>query len=175
MPEVTSDATLIIATSWQALSRAETGDERASVCNCTVTIVFAAFFIEANLNHFIEKAGTRGLRPLPDEHEGLYNKLAWVYNSFISDRAITNTDDLGRKLEDQFSGFQAIRRFRNGVSHGIIDRQAATLANSRRLRLAAKSIVDRLLQVAHDNGIAMRRGIEYEMAIRSSEVTPAVA
>jgi len=47
MPEVTPDATLIIATSWQALSRAETGDERASICNCTVIIVFAAFFTVA--------------------------------------------------------------------------------------------------------------------------------
>lgn len=49
MPEASKDATLIIATSWQALNRAETGDERTMICNCTVMIVFAAFYIETNL------------------------------------------------------------------------------------------------------------------------------
>src|SRR3970282_181199 len=73
MPEVTSDATLIIATSWQALGRAETGDERAGICNCTVMIGFAAFFIEANLNQFIEKAAGKGAAGHPPGEEKIGN------------------------------------------------------------------------------------------------------
>jgi len=169
MPEVTPDATLIIATSWQALSRAETGDERASICNCTVIIVFAAFFIEANLNHFIDKAGARGMRPAPTDFDGLHAKLAWVYNSFIADNPVTSADELANRLEEAFPGIQAIRTFRNGVSHGVIDRFVANLAEARRLRLAAKNIVDRLLAVARQNNIDIQRGIEYEMAIHSSD------
>ena len=53
MPEGSLDATILIATSWQALKRAKGGDERTMITNCTIVIVFASFFIEANLNRII--------------------------------------------------------------------------------------------------------------------------
>lgn len=169
MPEVSPDATLIIATSWQALSRAETGDERANICNCTVIIVFAAFFIEANLNHFIEKAAEKdGLTPPPDEFSGLQEKLAWVYNSFVADAPVKDHNQLKIKLDDEFPGFQAIKEFRNKISHGIIDRSFATLSRAKELRVSAKAIVDHLLCIARENNIDIQRGVEYEVAINTA-------
>ena len=169
MPEVSSDATLIIATSWQALTRAETGDEKAMICNCTVIIVFAAFYIEANLNQFIEKAsGMDGIPTSPSEHAGLYKKLTWVYNSFVADEPIVDDEHLRTRLEDEFPGFLAIKNFRNNVSHGTIDRSVATLSKAKELRISAKAIVNRLLQIATENNIEIDRGIAYEVAISTT-------
>jgi hypothetical protein len=166
MPEVTTDASLIIAISWQALKRAESGDEETRICNCTVVIVFAAFFVEATLNHFIDKAREKeGITPPPNENDGLHPKLSWVYNSFLADSPITDTRLLATKLEEAFPGFGAIRGFRNGVSHGRIDRAAATLENADKLRAAAKAIVNRLLEIAKENGIEIERAVDYRMAI----------
>jgi len=176
MPEVTSDATLIIATSWQALGRAETGDERAGICNCTVMIVFAAFFIEANLNQFIEKAAGKGAAGHPPgEHDGLTKKLAWVYNSFVAKAVVTDPKELNASLETEFPGVEEIRNFRNDVAHGIINRPTATLDNAKRLRLRAKQIVDHLLEIAKKNGIPVDRGVEYEMAISTTPAESADA
>jgi hypothetical protein len=170
MPEVTPDATLIIATSWQALGRAETGDQRATICNCAVIIVFAAFYIEANLNHFIEKAASiEGLPPAPDEYAGLQKKLGWLYNSFIAKEPIAEVHELESKLEEEFPGFQAIRNFRNRVSHGYIDRSTATLEVARQLRKAAKAIVKRIIEVGRERGLTIEAGVEYEMAIITSD------
>jgi hypothetical protein len=170
VPEVSTDAALVIAVSWQALKRAEHGDERTSLCDCAVMIVFAAFFIEATLNHFLDRAGKKeGLTPPPGEHEGLRSKLAWIYNSFLAESPIAEQRILATKLEEAFPGFEAIRRFRNGVSHGIIDRSAATLENAKRLRVAAKAIVNRLLEIARDNHIPINRAVEYQTAINGPE------
>lgn len=176
MAEVSPDATLIIATSWQALKRAEGGDERTKICNCTVIIVFAAFFIEANLNHFIDKVqGTQGISAPPDDFAGLQPKMAWVYNSFIASEPITDQSQLKLKLEDEFPGFNVIRDFRNNVSHGIIDRSVATLSKAKELRFAAKAIVNRLLNIAEEHNIEIQRGVEYEVAISTIEASNSAA
>jgi hypothetical protein len=170
LPEVTSDASSIIAVSWQALARAQLGNERTQVCDCTVVVVFAAFFIESTLNHFIEVAGRKkDISPAPGEHDGLHRKLAWVYDNFMAHPPNTNQTLPSAALEDAFPGFEAIRKFRNDVSHGIIDRSVATLPNALRLRSAAKAIVNRLLDVARDNDIAIERAVEYSMAISAPE------
>jgi hypothetical protein len=57
MPESTSDASILIAISHQAQNRARLGDRFTILCDCTVMIVFAGYFIEANLNHIIEVMG----------------------------------------------------------------------------------------------------------------------
>jgi hypothetical protein len=172
MAEVSPDATLIIATSWQALKRAEDGDERTSMCNCTIIIVFAAFFIEANLNHFIDKArGMQGISAPPNDFDGLQSKIAWVYNSFVAREPITDPSQLRLRLEAEFPGINAIREFRNNVSHGIIDRSVATLSKAKELRIAAKAIVDRLLSIAEEHKIEIQRGVEYEVAINTIEAS----
>lgn len=54
MPEISKDASILIGISWQALKRAEKGDDRTKISDCPVAMVFAGFFIEANLNQLIE-------------------------------------------------------------------------------------------------------------------------
>lgn len=170
MPEVTPDATLIIATSWQALGRAESGNERARVCNCTVIIVFAAFYVEANLNHFIEKAAILpDLPPPPRENAGLQRKLGWLYNTFIASTPVTDLQELEATLEQEFPGFQRIRKFRNDVSHGVIDRSTATIEVAKELRKSAKAIAEHIVEIGRARGLNIERAVEYEMAISSSD------
>jgi hypothetical protein len=57
MPEATADAAILIAASYQAMNRAAAGDPRTQLCDCTVTVAFAGFYIEANLNHVIAELG----------------------------------------------------------------------------------------------------------------------
>jgi hypothetical protein len=46
MAEGSIDAMILISISWQALKRAELGDESTRVCNCTVVLVFAFFSLK---------------------------------------------------------------------------------------------------------------------------------
>jgi hypothetical protein len=86
---VSPDATLTIAASWQALARAETDDEQTMICNCTVMIEFAAFFIEANLNHVLDAVGKT---QVVKRDLGLQKKLGYFYNPFIAASTITNRE-----------------------------------------------------------------------------------
>ena len=174
MPEASVDATLLIATSWQALKRVRAGDQRTEICNCSIVIVFAAFFIEANLNHIIHSmnADAAMRRFLGLRHPGLQDKLAWLYNEHVA-RAKARTrpelydGGIEQKLQRKFPGFLRIYRFRNDVSHGTIDTSAAKPENAERLRLQAKAIVDELFEVARKAGYPLVRSIPYEVAITS--------
>ena len=172
MPEASPDATIIIATSWQALGRAETGDERTMISNCTVIIVFAAFYIEANINHIIESMGKRyemmeyyGYRP------GLKDKLAWFYVKFCAEDKMITKNEIYMELIHKFPGFDEIYSFRNSVSHGVIERGLANLEDAKRLRSNAKVIVDDLFLIAKQAGYEIPRGITYEAAISSEDIT----
>lgn len=81
--------------------------------DCTVTIVFACFFVEATLNYIFEKLGVK------DEFHGLHSKIAWFYNKYMACNKVTNKD-LSIKLGDEFPGFSQIKNFRNAISHGQI-------------------------------------------------------
>src|SRR3990172_8826933 len=133
MPEVSEDAALLIAASWQAKTRLEEGDEETEVCNSTVVLVFAAFFIEANLASIIRLSNKEGdlaeyFNPRHPEkaRPGLQDKLAWFCGQHEIVPVVPNRDDLKEVyplLEARFDGFKEIRDFRNGVSHGHIDRR----------------------------------------------------
>jgi hypothetical protein len=172
MAEATQDATLLIATSWQALGRAETGDERTIICNCTVSIVFAGFFIEANLNHIIEEMNeTEAMNQyLRKDRPGLQGKLAWFYSSHIAESQYTDKREIYLKLRDHFPGFGEIYDFRNSISHGVIDRAKANPDDAKRLREMAKTIVDELFEAAKRAGHDIHRGVTYEVAIASSDL-----
>ncbi len=96
MPEGTKDASVLIATSWQALGRARDGSESTILCNCTVVLIFAAFYIEANLNHIIEELGkTKDVEQFFNtKFTGLQNKLGWFYNSFVARSVAINRKQL---------------------------------------------------------------------------------
>lgn len=174
MPEGSIDATILLATSWQALKRAKDGDDRTMLCNCTVVVVFAAFFIEANLNHIIEEMGKTDEMYLflGNQNAGLQHKLAWFYNCFVArQKAATKNamyqNRIVAKLRRKFPGFNEIYNFRNNISHGIIDRRTANLKNAKRLRGKAKAIVNTLFEIAAKAGYDIPRSITYEFAITS--------
>jgi hypothetical protein len=172
MPEASPDATIIIATSWQALGRAETGDERTRISNCTIIIVFAAFYIEANLNHIIETLGqTYEMMEYYGYRPGLKDKLAWFYIKFCTDDKMKSKKEIIRELKPRFPGFDEISSFRNGVSHGVIDRILANLEDAKNLRAQAKTIVDDLFDIAKQAGYEIPRGITYEATISSEDRT----
>jgi len=68
---------ILIAISWQALNRALSGDPRTRLCDCTVVILFAGFFVEANLNDIVQRLGRKRdmLAFLQRPYPGLQDKL----------------------------------------------------------------------------------------------------
>lgn len=87
MPEVSADAAILIATSFQALERAKYDDPNTSLTNCTITILFAGFYIEATLNSIFEYLNLETKLekfPKPKSNPGLHYKIMWFYNEFIS-------------------------------------------------------------------------------------------
>ena len=172
MPESTSDASILIATSFQALNRAIQDNKETIVCDATVVILFAAFFIEANLNHIIDTLNKKEemldflygkKRP---RHPGLEAKLRWFFNEFIetlpSDKKLR-----AEKLEISFVGFSKIHTFRNDVSHGTINLSIAKDAEE--IRQQAKNIVNKLYDiVTTKTGAPIPRDKTYMDAISSA-------
>lgn len=176
MPEGSIDAIVLISTSWQALKRAEQGDESTMMCNCTVVIVFACFFIEANLNQIIAKLGMTEemIRFLYNKYPGLQDKLAWFYNKYVARDKATNKKQfkakkIYRKMRRKFPGFSKIYNFRNNISHGVIDQSLANLKDAEKLRIKAKEIVDNLFIIASRTGVDIPRNITYEIAISGND------
>ena len=126
MPEASKDAAILIATSYQALKRAENSDKSTEVTNSMVIILFAGFFIEENLNVIIRKMKKQDEMALffnGKKYPGLLHKIAWFYNSFVTLTSFSNQKELLKKnqkgellilgeLEDRFSGFTEIYKFR---------------------------------------------------------------
>ena len=177
MAEINPEASFLIATSWQALKRAETGDERTMMTNCTIIIIFAGFFIEANLNHIIAEMGKAedvsafagGGNP------GLGTKLAWFYKSYISKQDLSTKKQVYEAMWQDYPEVEEIIEFRNKVSHGEINRGVADLDDAKRLRLSAKKLVDRLLAASEEAGYPLERGATYKVAIGSSDLTNAAS
>ena len=169
MPEATDDAAILIATSWQALNRAENGDERTMICNCTIVIVFACFFIEANLNHIIDIMNkTEDMKQFLHKRDpGLQGKLAWFYNCYDRVPKTCDKKKLYEELRTRFPGFNEINQFRNDISHGKIVR--SNLDNAESLRKKAKAIVDELFKIAEQADCKISRPITYETAITSCD------
>ncbi len=172
MPEASPDATIIIATSWQALGRADTGDVRMMICNCTVIIVFAAFYIEANLNHLIESIGkTKEMKDYYGYRPGLQDKLVWFYITYCADDKTIMNKRAYEKTRHRFPGFNEIYNFRNDVSHGVINRSLTNLNDAKRLRANAIDIVSDLFDIAKQAGCYIPRSVTYEFAISSEDLT----
>lgn len=174
MPEAGEHAPILIAASWQALGRALNEGPDTRVCNCTVVVLFAGFYVEANLNHIVRVLRLkRRVRQFMGhrKHPGLGDKLAWFYNDFISP---VRADDLGaarkqevdRKVRRRFPGFAPLHRFRNDISHGVINRSGRSLAEAQRLRQQAKDIVSELFRVLGQRGHNVRRATSYWQAIQ---------
>ena len=174
MPEGSKDASILIATSWQALNRAISGNKDTLVCDCTIVILFASFFVESNLNYIIEEMNlNQDMRIfLKKKYPGIQDKLGWYYSKFVARSKAKNQKQLydngiERKLRRKFPGFAKLYRFRNDLSHGVINRTTTSLKEALELRNQAKGIVVELFNIASKNGYEISRVVTYDEAIRS--------
>ena len=169
MPEVSKNAAILIATSFQALDRAKAGAATTMLCNCTVSVLFAGFFIEENLDEIAKKMHINRERKifLGKEHPSLYDKLAWYFNRYVSEQKSDNREGLEKlekRVNKNFPGFRRIYEIRNFVAHGKVQRRL-TLKETEKLRQQAKAIVDDLFIIAKKYGHEIPRKITYDMAI----------
>lgn len=173
MPEGSGVAAILIATSWQALNRANLGNQNTLICDCTVLILFAGFFVESNLNYIIEelKMKKQMIRFLNNQkYPGLQDKLGWYYNQYVARSKATDKSQLYRlgiksKLRRKFPGFAKLYRFRNDLSHGVINQSAKSLREAEQLRKQAKDIVAMLFEIASNAGHEIPRMVTYDEAI----------
>jgi len=179
MPEGSKHAAVLIAVSYQALNRAlrEKIDTRLS--NCTVLILFGSFYVEATLNHILEFIG-KDISKFPINEQshnvkkfpGLQDKLAFFYNEFIENPKAKHWKELKSKniyqeINGIFPGFSELYRFRNDLSHGCINDSANSLETAKHLRQQAKDLVNKLYDIAEENGYKVPRLITYQDAIAS--------
>ena len=172
MPEAGRHAPILIATSWQALNRAIAEGPDTLLCNCTVVILFAGFYVEANLNYIAERLHLTGQMKgfLNQKHPGLQDKLAWFYNEFVARSKAANRDALYhggiiKRVRRCFPGFARLYRFRNDLSHGVVNNSARSLAETQRLRQQAKDIVSELFAILRKRGHEVPRNMTYYQAI----------
>ncbi|MBN2548453.1 MAG: hypothetical protein JXB15_04810 [Anaerolineales bacterium] len=183
MAEVNEDAMTLISISWQALNRAVSDNKDTILCDCTVIILFACIFIEANLNHIIKEMNmTQQMRQFcgmkkKNQHPGLQHKLGWFYNKCVSRNKAKSTGDkryagIQKKLGRKFPGYSTLSNFRNDISHGTINPTIASLASAMKLRQQAKDIVDELFRIAKKNGYNIPRTTTYQDVIAIQERNP---
>lgn len=175
MPEVSNDAAILIATSWQALQRSLNSNHVTQLCDRTIVILFAGFFVEANLNEIIERLNLKQkMQKFLGPHPGLQDKLAWFYNQFATRQKASNRSQLfkmgiKRKIRRRFPGFAELYRFRNDISHGIINRTAQSQPKTLKLRKQAKDIVELLFDITRKAGNNILRDTTYWKAIASQK------
>lgn len=175
MPEAGRHAPILIATSWQALGRAVNEGRDTLICNCTVVVLFAGFYVEANLNHIIQRLHMRSrLKAFTGgkSHPGLQDKLAWFYNEFVArvqsaDLRTAYRRGIARKVRGRFPGFAQLYRFRNDISHGVINKSGRSLPKAQRLRQQATEMVAQLFAILERRGHRVPRTTTYWRAINS--------
>ncbi len=172
MPEVSNDASILIAISYQALNRAINENPDTILCDSVVCILFASFFIEANLNSILNQSDLSEERSLfyRKSYPGLGEKLGCFYYKFISNSIVKSNkkdyvEDYIHVLDDKFPGFKQIYDFRNNLSHGIVDDIANCYTLTNNIRANSKSIVDSLYTILNENSISIARDVTYETAI----------
>jgi hypothetical protein len=104
------------------------------------------------------------------KYPGLQDKLAWYYNEYVARTKAANKKDLYRKgvsrrLRRRFPGFAKLYRFRNDLSHGVLNPSAESLAEAQRLRKQAKRVVEALYAIAARRGHVVPPSIDYYRAI----------
>jgi hypothetical protein len=175
LPEAGRHAPILIATSWQALGRAVKEGPDTLFCNCTVVVLFAGFYVEANLNHIVHRLHMKGrLKAFTGgkKHPGLQDKVAWFYNEFV---ARVHSPDLrtayrrgtAKKVRRRFAGFAELYRFRNDISHGVINKSGRSLQKAQRLRQQAIDMVAHMFALLERRGHRIPRTTTYWRAISS--------
>ena len=109
-----------------------------------MTVAFAGFYIEANLNHVIAELGRESdFKQAYGPNTGLKSKLAFLYTVIAA--APLAKKDVYDRLEVEFPGITELANFRNDICHGTMNQTVAqSLPNTLELRQRAKDIVSRL-------------------------------
>jgi hypothetical protein len=174
LPEGGPHAPILIAISWQALGRALQGNQQTRLCNCTVVILFAGFYIEANLNYIVKYLGMTNQMEsfLGKRYPGLQDKLAWFYNEFVArskapNRSALYNRGITKKIRRRFPGFARLCKFRNDISHGVINESAKSLQETQKLRQQAKDMAAEFFKIMQKHGHNIARDTNYYAAIDS--------
>lgn len=106
-----------------------------------------------------------------NRHPGLQDKLAWFYNDFVSPHSAPDLQSarkqrIHQKIRRRFPGFAALYRFRNDISHGVVNSDGRSLAKAQHLRQSAKNIVSELFKILEHRGHTVRRATSYWQAIQ---------
>jgi hypothetical protein len=180
MAEGNPDTAILVAISFQAMSRLDRlAREATRVADTTVMLFFAAVYLEGTLDYIVSFSGKkrRMLKFLyPKKRRrysrpGLQQKLAWFHNECIAvercpDRASLTNRKIGARLRFLFPGFGRLKAFRNAVAHGHIEE--VDLSMARKLRDGVKTVVDRLYDAAEQEwGRKIDRITTYDAATRT--------
>ncbi len=174
MAEVSDNAAIFIATSFQAMERAKFGIPPDSVTvNLMIALVFLGFYLEENLDVIITRLNRNDeLREFYNDKKGkkkfgLLSKFVWFYNSYIATSKLEKSsnsfmDDLVINLEVRFPGFEKIYTFRNPVSHGKI-KHSLSIPDVYSFRESAKAITSDLLEIVNQKeGVLIEKNINYK-------------
>src|SRR6185369_4142136 len=141
-------------------------------CDCAVVVVFAGFYLEADLNDLIHRLGRESdMRTfLNRRYPGLQDKLAWFYNEYVARSKAKTRQELfkggiDQKLRRRFPGFAELYRFRNDIAHGIVNPTAKSLHKTQHLRKQAKAISKSLFEIAAAHGYKLKPSTDYYKAI----------
>lgn len=189
MAEVSDNAAIFIATSYQAMERAKLDfPPNTETVNLMIALVFLGFYLEENLDVIITKLNKYDeLKEFSNDKGGkkkfgLLNKFGWFYNFYIA----TSSSKLEKSnpsfmnalvgnLDARFPGFEKIYAFRNPVSHGKI-KHSLSIPDVNTPRERAKVITDELLEIINQKeGIVIEKSISYTDAFINFEKThPAI-
>ena len=107
------------------MNRAAAGDPSTQLCDCTVTVAFAGFYMEANLNHLIAELGRESdLKQAYGPNAGLKSKLAFLHTEYIASAPLARKDVYDR-LEIEFPGITELANIRNDICHGAMNQTVA--------------------------------------------------
>lgn len=179
MPEGGFDAPILINISWRARNRTKTDNEDAILGDCTVMIVFACFFIEANLNYIIDYINKR--KEMLDfwgyketKNIGMQDMLVWYHHTFGTDPKIEiigklkdsndKKNELYKLVKERYEGFSELYAFRNDIAHGKINSSLAKIDKAEILRLQAKKVVNDLFVLAELAGFSIPRETKFDEA-----------
>ena len=104
------------------------------------------------------------------KYPGLQDKMAWFYNEFVARSKTSNRRALykrgvTKKIRRRFPGFAKLYKFRNDLSHGVVNGSAQSLAEAQQLRDQAKHIVSELFTILQKRGHDIPRDTTYNEAI----------
>jgi len=172
MSEVSKNAAIFLATSYQALDRAEKTGGAIKFCNSIVTLIFACFYMEETIDIIIETLNKSDEmhKFLNDDYPGIFKKFAWFFNYYLSDDKKSKDRLLKNQnysytmevINQAFPHFKELYKFRNNISHGKINEIVQNFENVIIFRQAAKDKVTKILNISNLNEM---RNITYQSAI----------